>query len=284
MIRGGIVVLMGLAATGTALAQRGPATVRIFAAGSLRGVVSALARKAAADYGIVVEPTFGGSGSLRERIEKGAPADLFMSADVASPRKLALEHRTVVPAIPFARNRMCIISQRAAGVTAANLVDRMLSGSVRLKTSTPIVDPGGDYAWAIFDRIDTLHPGSGDILKAKARASMSLTATPTKPGESAAAALFAAKKIDMSITYCSGAAALEKQVPGLTSLVVPPQLDPHPLYGLAVLSARPQAQRLALFLLSQAGQAIIEHQGLVPLTQPARSGPRAGATPPRRRS
>ncbi len=279
MIRGAIVALMGLAASGTALAQTRPVIVRIFAAGSLRGVVSALAEKAAADYGIEVRPTFGGSGSLRERIEKGAPADLFMSADVASPSKLSLEHRAVVPAIPFARNRMCIVSRRAAGVTAANLVDRMLSRQVRLKTSTPVVDPSGDYAWAIFDRIDTLRPGSGDILKAKARASMSVTATPTKPGESAAAALFAAKKIDMSITYCSGADALEKQVPGLTSLVVPPRLDPHPLYGLAVLSDKPQAQRLALFLLSEEGQAIIEHQGLVPLTQPARAGPRAGAPP-----
>ncbi len=265
MIRGGIVALMGLVATRMAPAQTAPVSVEIFSAGSLRGVVSELASKAAADYGIVVKPTFGGSGSLRERIEKGAAADLFMSADVGSPRKLALEGRTVVPAIPFARNRMCIMSRRAAGVTAANLVDRMLERGVRLKTSTPLEDPAGDYAWAIFDRIDALRPGSGDVLKAKARASMSVTATPTKPGESAAATLFAAKKIDMSITYCSGAAALEQQVPQLTSLVVPPRLDPHPLYGLAVLSDKPQAQRLALLLLSQAGQAIVEQQGLVPL-------------------
>jgi molybdenum ABC transporter molybdate-binding protein len=270
MIRGGIVALMGLAATGTALAQPAAVSVEIFSAGSLRGVVSELARKAAADYGIVVKPTFGGSGSLRERIERGASADLFMSADVDSPRKLALEHRTVVPVIPFARNRMCIISRRAAGVTAANLMDRMLSKSIRLKTATPVADPAGDYAWAIFDRVDALHPGSGAALKAKAQSAMSITATATAPGQSAAAALFASKRIDMSIIYCSGAAALESEEPELTSLVVPPQLDPHPLYGVAVLSDKPQAQKLALFLLSEAGQAIIAEQGLVPLTQ---SGP-----------
>jgi len=35
----------------------------------------------------------------------------------------------------------------------------------------------------------------------------------------------------------------------------------------AVLSSRPQALRLALFLLSEKGQAIIAREGLVPLTE-----------------
>jgi molybdate transport system substrate-binding protein len=55
-------------------------------------------------------------------------------------------------------------------------------------------------------------------------------------------------------------------VPDLTSLAVPPNLDPHPIYGVAVLSSKPEALRLALFLLSEKGQAIIAKQGLVPLT------------------
>jgi molybdate transport system substrate-binding protein len=70
----------------------------------------------------------------------------------------------------------------------------------------------------------------------------------------------------MAITYCSGWPALQKEVPGLTSLEVPPKLDPHPLYGIAVLSSRPQALRVALLLLSQKGQAIIAKNGLVPVT------------------
>lgn len=267
MFRCVVLVLMGLAASGVARAQSVPVTVEIFSAGSLRGVVGELATEAAADYGIEVKPTFGGSGSLRERIEKGESPDLFLSADVNSPRKLAQEGRTLVPAIPFARNRMCVISRRAAGVTATNLVDRMLAKEVRLKTSTPIADPAGDYAWAIFDRIEALRPGSGTILKAKAQALMKVTVTPTNANQSAMAALFASKQIDMSITYCSGVATLEKEVSELTSLVVPAQLDPHPLYGIAVLSNKPQAQKLALFLLSEKGQAIIASQGLVPLTE-----------------
>lgn len=248
-----------------------PEPVQIFAAGSLRGVVTALAAEAGPALGVEVQPSFGSSGAMRERIEKGAPADLLMSADLGSPRQLESQGRTTVPVIAFARNRMCIVSRRSAGVTAANLIDRMLADGVRLKTSTPIADPSGDYAWSIFGKIEAVRPGAQTILERKAQASMKLVATPATPAQSAAAALFAANAIDMSITYCSGAAALEKELPDLTSVLVPPQLDPHPVDGVAVLSGKPQALRLALYLLSEKGQAIIAKAGLVPLTDPAES-------------
>ncbi len=261
------------AATWGASAHGAPVTIEIYAAGSLRGVVGELAKTAGPALDIEVKASFGGSGSLRQRIEKGESPDLFMSADVGSPSKLAAEGRTVVPAIPFARNRMCFVSRRSAGITPENLVDRLLAKDVRLKTSTPVADPGGDYAWAILDRIDALRPGAGAVLKQKARASMGLKATPATPAQSGAAALFLSNQIDVSITYCSGAPGLLKQVPELTSFVVPPQLDPHPLYGMAVLSTKPKALRLALYLLSEKGQAILAKEGLVPLT-------RAAAAPP----
>ncbi len=47
---------------------------------------------------------------------------------------------------PFARNRMCVAALVRLGPTANNLLDRMLSPDVRLATSTPGGDPGGDYA------------------------------------------------------------------------------------------------------------------------------------------
>jgi molybdate transport system substrate-binding protein len=270
MIRGALAVLLGVAVVGAGGAVAAPAeTVEVYAAGSLRGVVSELAKQVEAAYSIEVKSSFGGSGSLRERIEKGESPDLFMSADVGSPRKLEAEGRAAVPAIPFARSTMCIVSERSAGVTASNLVERMLSKTVRLKTSTPVADPAGDYAWAIFDRIESLHPGAGAVLKEKAQATMNITATPAA-NQSMGAALFASKQIDMSITYCSGSANLVRELPELASLVVPPQLDPHPLYGMVILSNKPQAQKLALFLLSEKGQALLASQGLVPLTE---SGP-----------
>lgn len=259
-----LVAATGLA--GPSSARAAGEIVEIYSAGSLRGIVADLAREASA-FNVEIKATFGGSGSLRERIEKGEKPDLFMSADVGSPQKLESQGRTVVPAIAFARNRMCIVSRKSAGVTASNLIDRMLAADVRVKTSTPVVDPSGDYAWAIFDRIDTLRPGAGAKLKEKAQGLMNVSAD-AAAGQSATAALFLGKKIDMSITYCSAWPALEKEVPELTSLVVPLQLDPHPIDGVAVLSDRPQAMRVALFLLSLKGQAIVAQEGLLPLFDP----------------
>jgi molybdate transport system substrate-binding protein len=248
------------------VASAAPETVEIFSAGSLRGVVNGLATEIAPALNIEVKATFGGSGLLRERIEKGETPDLFMSADLGSPRRLAAQGRTQVPAVAIARNRMCVVSRRSAGVTAANLIDRLLAKEVRVKTSTPIADPAGDYAWAIFDRIEALRPGAGAILQGKARALMDVKATTTSPGQHPYAALFESGQIDAAITYCSGIAALQKDAPDLASLAVPAELDPHPIDGLAVLSGNPAALRLALFLLSEKGQAMVAREGLVPIS------------------
>jgi molybdate transport system substrate-binding protein len=243
--------------------------VDVFAAGSLRGVVGALAQDAGPSLNIEVNASFGGSGTMRERIEKGEKADLLLSADLGSPRKLESQGRTVVPTIAFARNRMCVISRKSAGVTAANFVDRMLAPQVRLKTSTPIVDPSGDYAWALFDEIDRMRPGAAATLKGKAQ-SVTNAVSALAPKSQGAVALFSSKQIDMSITYCSGTAAMEKEMPELASLEVPAPLDPHPIYGIAVLTANPAAMRLALFLLSEKGQEMIAKENLIPILEPHR--------------
>ncbi len=225
-------------------------TVEIFAAGSLRGVVADLGDDAAA-LNVQVKPTFGGSGLMRERIEKGEKPDIFLSADVGHPRKLETEGRTIVPVAAFARNRMCIVSRKSAKVTAANLIDRLLAKNLKVKTSTPVADPSGDYAWSIFDHIDAKRPGSGAVLKAKAQTMMSADADDA----------------DISITYCSAAGTRVTEHPDLTSFQISADLDPHPLYGMAVLSNKPEAMRLALYLLSEKGQTILTHNGLVPVAQ-----------------
>jgi ABC-type molybdate transport system substrate-binding protein len=251
-----------------AFAQSQAPTVQVYAAGSLRQVVGDLARRAGPALDIEVKGEFGGSGSMRERIETGDQPDLLMSADMGSPRKLQAEGRTVLPVVAFAKNRECVVSKTALGVTPANLVAKLLDPKVRLKTSQPVADPSGDYTWAIFDKIDAGRPGAGKTLKDKALPNVTLAAAPTAPGQSALAALFAGDKIDMTIVYCS--AAVDKEVAGLSSFPIPAALDPHPVYGVAVLNNRPETLRLALYLLSEPGQAIVARNGLVPLVDGAR--------------
>jgi molybdate transport system substrate-binding protein len=250
------------AAATSALPCAAAETITIYSAGSLKNVVEELAKEVGPILDLDIKPTFYSSGLLRQRIEKGETPDLFLSADMASPQKLADAGRTIAPAIAFAQNRMCLTAKRATGVTQANLVDRMLAPDIRIRTSEPVADPAGDYAVIIFDRIDKLHPGAGDMLRDKAKKLRdTLTATP----RITAAELFRDNRIDMAISYCSGAAATEKEVQDLVTLPFPPGLEPEPIDGMAILSQKPGAMRLALFLLSEKGQAIVKKAGLLPL-------------------
>lgn len=239
-------------------------TVNIYSAGSLRAVVSDLTSRGAA-MGIEVKATFGGSGTLRGQIEKGATPDIFMSADVGSPEALAAKGRTVVPAIAFARNRVCLVARKSLGITPSNMVAKLMSQDVRIKTSQPIADPSGDYAMAMFDLMDRAQPGAARTLKAKAAKLWAIPAPKVQADANPTAALFDAKLIDVAVTYCSASGAVTKAGHDLVSLAVPPRFAPHPVYGLALLSDKPSAARLALFLLSETGQEAVAHAGLLPL-------------------
>ena len=239
-------------------------TVDVYAAGSLRGVVTALAPKALA-MGIELKPTFGGAGDLRDRIEQGATPDLLLSADMASPRRLVAEGRAGEPAIAFARNRLCLVARRSLGLTPANLVARLLGKNVRIKTSKPVADPSGDYAMAMFDLIEAARPGAGKSLRANAEAQMAVTVPGVRPGQNATAALFEAKRVDVAVTYCSASADLLKDTHDLVRIAVPASFDPKPVFGMALLSTNPAAMRFALLLLSDVGQDAISASGLIPL-------------------
>ncbi len=265
MRRTAVVLVVGAAVMVPVIGCAG--TVVVLAAGSLRSVVADLATELQ-PLGIELKADFGGSGLLRERIEKGEAADLLLSADVGSPRKLASQGRAVLPAIPFARNRMCVVSRADAKVTPANLLDRMLDAKLRIKTSTPVADPSGDYAWAMFERIDAERAGASDLLKRKAQLSMNLVPAAPASSMSAYAALLAENKVDISITYCSAAGNLVKEAPGLVSFEVPSKWDPRPVYGIAALSPNADASRAALYLLSDRGQALLARNGLLPLLGP----------------
>jgi molybdate transport system substrate-binding protein len=245
-------------------------TVEIYSAGSAGNMIRALSKEPGL-AGIEIKLTASPAGGLRDRILAGEKPDLFLSADMASPHKLEAAGRTVMPVLAYAQNHMCLTVRSSLGVTQNNIAERMLAKGTRIKTNEPIVDPGGDFAYAIFDRIDVLHKGAGQILRDKAESVAEATkSAQVLPGHSAAASQFIANQIDMVIGYCSVASALPKELPDVTVVQFPPALDPDPVYGMAVLSAKPEALRVALFLLSERGQAIVKDAGLIPLLSPSR--------------
>ena len=262
------------ASLGAALA--GPAgadaPLRVYAAGSLSGAFTDMLRAAGLPAGAVAPPVFGPSGVLRERIERGEPADLFASADMAHPRRLAAERGGLAVA-PFVRNRLCVQGPGRLGLTPATLLDRMLDPSLKLATSTPRADPGGDYAWAVFPRAEKVRPGAQAVLEAKAR---TLVGGPgmTAPvaGKGAVSGLFLTGAADLFLGYCSNVDAMLAEVPGLVSVPLPPPLAPEgearPEYGMVVLDDAPLARRFAAFVLSPEGQAILARYGFEPIDAP----------------
>ncbi|MCK8787108.1 substrate-binding domain-containing protein [Roseomonas sp. NAR14] len=246
-------------------AARAAEPIRILAAGSLGAVLPELIAAAGLPADAVAPPVFGPAGVLGERLRNGEAADLFASADLAQPRAVAAQ-RPGTLVVPFARNRMCVVAPARLGLTEGNLLERLLSPGLRLAASTPGADPGGDYARAVFARAEALHPGAQAALTAKTRLLLGGPGSMTpQPGHSPAATIFLGDHADALLYYCSGTAAVMREVPGLAALPVPDALEPGPVYGLAILTGRPEAARLALFMLSAPGQEILRRGGLLPL-------------------
>ena len=238
------------------------AGVRPYAAGSLRAAMTEVAQAFTASGGPAVIATFGASGLLRERIEKGEAVDVFASADLGNPQALAMAGRARPP-IVFTRNRLCAIVAPGVDATTETLLDRMLDPKVKLGTSTPKADPGGDYAWQVFERAGSLRPGAYAALDAKA---LKLTGGPDSPqppaNRSVYGALIGERKADIFLTYCTNAIAALREVDGARMLDLPASLTVGADYGLTtVKDASPAATRFVEFVMSPQGEGILERHG-----------------------
>ena len=258
------VVSVGLAlAGGAVMAQQSP--VPVFAAGSLRGPLTEAAQAFEASAGgAPVALTFGASGLLLDRIKTGADAQVFASANMAHPQALSAAG-SFGPTQVFTRNALCALVRPGLAVDSTNLVATLLRPDVKLGTSTPKADPSGDYAFEMFQRVDSAGApaGSGVALAAKA---LQLTGGPTSPPPPADrnvyGVLVASGQADVFITYCTNAVVARREQPQLQVVDIAPAINVAADYGLAVRKdASPAAQAFAAYLLSPAGQAILRKAG-----------------------
>lgn len=238
--------------------------VRVYSAGSLREALTAIALDYEKQTGQKVELTFGASGLLRERIEKGESAQVFTSADTAHPAKLATTGQWQQPQV-FVRNTLCAIAQEKLPVTTDTLLDVMLKPTVRVGSSTPKADPSGDYTWELFRKADAVKAGSYAVLDAK---TLKLTGGPDSPkppvGKGAYAWAMENNSTDLFLLYCTNAVSTRKETPTLKlqMVEVPDNLKIGAAYGLTVhTSAPPAAQLFAKHLLAAKAQATFKSFG-----------------------
>lgn len=101
-----------------------PRVLNVFAAASLRDVMSAAASAYEQASGIQMQISTDASTALRVQIQQGAEADVFLSADAENPDVLTADGLVDGAIVPFARNGLAIIvpSDNPAGIrTSADL-------------------------------------------------------------------------------------------------------------------------------------------------------------------
>jgi molybdate transport system substrate-binding protein len=261
-------LLIALGTIALAMPAAAQDAVAVYAAGSLRAVLTELRAAYKQQSGTDVKFTFGPSGLLKERIEKGEPADVFASANVEHPAAIAKAGLANPPRV-FTRNEMCGLVSPKVKATPANLLDLMLDPAIKLGTSTPKADPSGDYAWLAFERAEKARPGSMTKLDAKALKLTGGKDSPApKPNRNQYTEMVADGKADIFLTYCTNAVLAIKDEPALQRVALPADLSVGADYGLAVLKrAGPTAQAFADHLLSAEAQRIFATHGFMPVAR-----------------
>ncbi|WP_119681556.1 molybdate ABC transporter substrate-binding protein [Indioceanicola profundi] len=237
--------------------------VKLHAAGSLKSALTELAMAFTTDTGIAVDPVFGPSGLLRDRLAGGEPGHVFASANMEHPQALHAAGLTG-PVRPFARNTLCaLVGPDLADIGSAQLLDMMLAPDTRLGISTPKADPSGDYALALFAKVEAVRPGSAAALDAKAQR---LTGGPDAPTPSAGRNIYAhlveTGAADIFLTYCTNSLEAARQVPELRSIAVPNEVSVGAEYGVTLLKGAPDAAgHFVNYLQSPEGRAILRGYG-----------------------
>lgn len=236
--------------------------LKLYAAGSLKAALGDVVAAYEKAYKTQVTTKFGPSGTLREGIEKGDSCDVFASADMTHPEKLA-SSGWGGPVVMFTRNQLCALTQPGVETTGDTLLSTLLDKNVKLGTSTPKADPSGDYAWELFKKADAIKPGSFTTLSGKA---LQLTGGPDSQkapeGRNPYGWVMGEKKADLFLTYCTNAVLAQREVQALKIVRIPQELSVGADYGLLVRSGAPgDAWKLTMFILSPEGQKILQGYG-----------------------
>lgn len=215
------------------MSDNGSTFLDVLAAGSLRTAFFSIVAEFERLSGVSVRLEHGPAGLLREKIEQGAPFDVFTSANMAHPQRLQ-ELGLSGPVECFTRNSLCVISRRELGMNDANMLEVLLDPMVKLGTSTPVADPSGDYALEFFDKVEGQYSGKGRRLSEKAQPLVGGRVPVEIPtGYSAAGWLIENGLADAFISYASNG-LLSQHDERLKVIAIPETLGPMAYYGVTL--------------------------------------------------
>jgi molybdate transport system substrate-binding protein len=133
------------------------ADVTVFAAASLKEAMDAQARQFEADTGSKVVVSYAGSNALARQIDAGAPADIFISADLEWMDDVE-QHHLVAPGtrVTLLRNSLVLIAPAASTSTLKIVPGFDLAaalGSDRLAMANPDSVPAGKYGKSALEAL-----------------------------------------------------------------------------------------------------------------------------------
>jgi molybdate transport system substrate-binding protein len=225
------------------------ATITVFAAASLKNALDAAVAAYRAKSGDTVRVAYAASSALARQIEAGAPADLYISADIKWMDYLQ-QHKLIEPASRrnLLGNALVLVAPAASGTKIAlrpGIDLRAYLKSGPLAMADPAAVPAGLYGKAALIRL-----GVWSAVKAKVARAADVRM---------ALRLVARGEAPLGVVYRTDAVAEPKvEIAG----VFPPDSYPPVIYPAAlVVGAKPAAAKLLTFLESPAARPAFETQG-----------------------
>jgi molybdate transport system substrate-binding protein len=245
-----IVLLLAFAPVRAAEAQ----DIVVFAAASLKNALDDAAHAFERQGGAPVKISYAASSQLAKQLESGAPADIFISADL-DWMNYAQQHNLIQPATRknLLGNQLVIVAPAGSGAKVDikpgfDLVGMLKGG--RLAMADPASVPAGKYGKAALQKLGVWDAVAPHVAGA----------------ENVRAALLYVdrKETPLGIVYATDAAS-DPNV--MTAGVFPENTHPPIIYpiGLTTASKNPNAAKLLAFLESPAARPAFEKQGFTML-------------------
>jgi len=241
-------VALAALACAMAGAQAQAADLTVSAAASLTNAFKEIgAAFEAANPDARVLLNFGASGALLQQIARGAPADVFASADLETMQQ-AEQQQLVRPGarVNFAGNALVVVVPQDATAVPRTLADLAAPGVKKVAIGIPASVPVGRYTKAVLEKAQLWPAIEAKMIGAQTvRQALDYVAR----GE-----------VDAGFVYATDAALMPDKVK--VAFVVP--TDTPVVYPIAPVaaSANPAAaQRFVAFVISPVGQAVLAKHG-----------------------
>ena len=234
-----------------------PAGLTIYAASSLKAVMAKVQTAyEAANPGTTLSISTDSSSALETKIEQGAPADVFLSADTANPQKLVDKGLAAGAVTKFAGNLLTVIVPMAnpAGIQTPADLARPGIKVVAAGDAVPITK----YAAQLVANLATQPGYPADFV-----ASYTANIVSKEDNVAAVVAKIELGEGDAGIVYVTDAKTSTK----VMTIAVPDAANVPATYGGVVVKASPNvaaAQAFLAWLAGPDGQAILASFGFLP--------------------